>query len=378
MSDPKIKSYKNKSNLPVMVDFFCGAGGFTRGALDAGVHVICGIDCDERAKNTYEKNNKNYDGASVKFITKRLEDIRPDDLNILLKPFKKHPLIFVGCPPCQPFTNLGTEKKRSDNSKGALAIFIEFVAAFQPEFVVVENVPGIRDRKYGNIWTDALIRLENIGYSVRHEVVNAKWYGVPQTRRRTLLIASLHEKNPPWPVVKYGLDNYKKVRDALRNGVPLARLEAGEKCLKDSLHSAASLSDLNLKRIRAIKKPGGSRTDWPEELLLDCYKNFSGYTDIYGRMDWNKPSPTLTTRFNSLSNGRFGHPEEDRAITPREGALLQTFPPNYNFSDTSVNVNVRHIGNAVPPLLAKEIVAAIMKRIESCSDYVEADPDGSV
>jgi len=349
-------------SMPVVIDFYCGAGGFTRGALDAGAYVICGIDNDNRAKGTYEYNNKNINACSVPYIENSVEDIQKNYLRDLLKPFKDHPLVFVGCPPCQHFTNLGTDKTASEASKGALSAFVDHVLVFRPKYVVIENVPGIRAPKYGAVWEDAKSRLREVKYQIRDEIVDAKCFGVPQTRRRMLLVAAQNEK-PPWPKAKHGPGRYRKICDVLAK-TGLRKLRAGERDPSDPMHVAAILSETNLARIMATPKSGGNRTAWPAELQLECYKEFSGYTDVYGRMDWQKPAPTLTTRFNSLSNGRFGHPEQNRAITPREGALLQTFPKDYQFLDSSMNVNVRHIGNAVPPLLAREIVSAIIKTIE--------------
>jgi len=361
-------------NVPVIVDFYCGAGGFTRGALDAGAYVASGIDIDFRARETYEYNNKNTNGCSVLFIKKRIEDLTKKNLRDILKPFKNQPLVFVGCPPCQPFTNLGTDKTGSQGSKETLTAFINHVLYFKPRFIAVENVPGIRAPKYGKIWEKSVSRLKNTGYQVRDEIIDAKRFGVPQTRRRMFLIAAYNE-SPPWPVESHGAKRYQKVRDAL-SGKGLRRLAAGKKDPSDPMHFAARLSEKNIERIKATPKSGGSRTSWPPHLQLDCYKKFTGYTDVYGRMDWKKPAPTLTTRFNSLSNGRFGHPTQNRAITPREGSLLQTFPRDFQFLAPSINANVCHIGNAVPPLLAKAIILAIKVAIEEKPEKTEDKTGG--
>lgn len=349
--------------FPVVVDYFCGAGGFTCGALAAGAIVACGIDCEERAKPTYVGNNRNADGNPVPFILARIEDLAPQVVLEHLAPYPNHPIIFVGCPPCQPFTNLRTTKAHPASSKKALLAFVDHVEALQPDFVIVENVPGIRAGKYGAIWQESVKRLTKADYKVRYEVVNAARYGVPQKRLRTILVASKSEyEEVPWPEQTHTPETYRTVRTTFEEA-KLCALEAGQTCQSDLLHSAASLSKINLKRIRAIREPGGSRTDWPRSLWLECYRDHDGHTDVYGRMDWERPAPTLTTRFVSLSNGRFGHPVEDRAITPREGALLQTFPPRYNFLGPSRNVNVIHIGNAVPPQLAFVFIEAVKKRL---------------
>lgn len=357
---------KRRDRQLAVLDFFCGAGGFTCGALLAGAKVLCGIDCDGRARKTYQENNRNGEGPTP-FVQARVEDLDPRHLGELLEPYRDHPVLFVGCPPCQPFTNLRTSKERSASSRDALRVFIDHVVALAPDFVIVENVPGIRARKYGDLWAESLSRLRDAGYGLRTEIVNAARFGVPQKRLRTLLVAARNAE-PPWPDPTHEPSDYRTVRNAftppgLLCGTSLCQVEPGQQCEHDAQQSASLLSELNLRRIRAIRRPGGSRTEWPPDLELACYQGHEGHTDVYGRMDWDRPSPTLTTRFVSLSNGRFGHPEEHRAITPREGALLQTFPPDYRFFDASRDMNVIHIGNAVPPRLAKAFVGAIAESV---------------
>jgi len=351
-----------RSGPLVAADFFCCGGGFTCGALSAGAIVACGIDCDDRVKDTYVRNNRNPDQKRVPFVHSRVEDLGSETLFPYFASYLRNPLVFVGCPPCQPFTNLRTSKDRSVRDRDALAYFIDHVKTFRPDFVVIENVPGIRAKKYDSIWEKSVNRLRSAGYSVRYAVVNAARYGVPQKRLRTLLVACRSALGkPPWPEETHSPESYRTVKHAFSEA-DLSRLAAGETCEHDPLHTAANLSDKNLQRIAAIPRPGGSRLNWPKDLSLECYKDHEGHTDVYGRMDWNKPAPTLTTRFVSLSNGRFGHPEENRAITPREGALLQTFPPRYNFHDPlndSRDMKVIQIGNAVPPRLAEAFIRAI-------------------
>ncbi|MEM9291856.1 MAG: DNA cytosine methyltransferase [Acidobacteriota bacterium] len=349
-----------------VVDFFCGAGGFTCGSIMAGATIVGGIDCDGRAKRTYQENNSNGSGP-IPFLKSTVEELDRKSLAQILLPYGKHPILFIGCPPCQPFTNLRTDKTRSTSSRGALNSFIDHVLDFEPNFLIVENVPGIRAEE--GVWDESIERLEEAGYAVRSEVVNAARFGVPQQRYRTLMVAS-RQGQPPWPEETHSPGSYRTVRDAFEGselacGDQLCQLEPGQTCDHDPQHIAAGLSELNRQRIRAIKKPGGSRTEWPAELQLECYKDHEGHTDVYGRMDWERPSPTLTTRFVSLSNGRFGHPEEHRAITPREGALIQTFPADYQFYDDSRDKNVIHIGNAVPPLLAKAFVSALVESLRN-------------
>lgn len=360
--DPPQARYEHRS-VPVVVDYFCGGGGFTCGALNAKAIVACGIDCDERARSTYIANNRNPNGEAVPFIAARIEELDVDVVSKHLANYIGWPLIFVGCPPCQPFTNLRTTKEPAAASREALRSFMDHVQALRPDFAVVENVPGIRAVKYGQLWSDSIERLQALGYLTRFGVVNAARFGVPQKRLRTILVACKSRYDEvPWPEETHCPETYRTVRDAFGEA-KLCELEAGQTCNADPLHSAAALSELNLKRIRAIKQPGGSRTDWPDDLRLKCYLEHDGHTDVYGRMHWDRPAPTLTTRFVSLSNGRFGHPEEHRAITLREGALLQTFPPTYKFEDKSRDMNAAYIGNAVPPRLACVFIQAIKKRL---------------
>jgi DNA (cytosine-5)-methyltransferase 1 len=316
------------------------------------------VDCDPTAQTTYEKNNVNLDGSPAKFILSRVEDLDVTVTRDILAPFRNRPAVFVGCPPCQPFTKLRTDKHRSLETKAALTHFVSHVQAIVPEYVVVENVPGISAAKYGTVWSDALDRLNTAGYTVRTEVVDARSFGVPQTRRRMILVA-VKNGEPPWPEATHENGNHVTVRDALK-GARLVPLRAGQTSKSDNCHVAAALSPLNLQRILATPKSGGSRTAWPRELQLPCYHDHDGHTDVYGRMAWDRPAPTLTTRFVSISNGRFGHPTQPRAITPREGALLQTFPAWYSFEAKSRDTNVMHIGNAVPPLLAEAFMRSII------------------
>ncbi len=328
--------------------------------------MVCGIDCDGRAQKTYQENNRNGD-SPVPFLQVRIEDLSTETLAELLEPYEDHRVLFAGCPPCQPFTNLRTSKVRSASSRDALRRFVDHVVALGPDFVLVENVPGIQAKKYGNLWDESVERLRDAGYQLRSEIVNAARFGVSQKRLRTLLVAA-RGAEPPWPEPTHEPSEYRTVRDAFDEvglfcGPSLCGLETGEQCEHDAQHGASLLSKLNLRRIRAIRRPGGSRTEWPPELDLACYRGHEGHTDVYGRMDWSRPAPTLTTRFVSLSNGRFGHPKEDRAITPREGAVLQSFPPDYQFFDASRDMPVIHIGNAVPPRLAQAFVAAVAKSV---------------
>ena len=350
-----------------VADYFCGAGGFTRGALDAGAYVALAVDRDQVVEETYVHNNVNKNGRAPELILKDVHELCPSEVTKVLKSHRSanglpRPLLFIGCPPCQPFTNLKTDKKKSLPDRDAIQGFLNHVESVRPDYVVIENVPGIRLPKFGSVWEDSIKRLKQMGFKgIREMIVNAKHYGVPQSRRRVLLLAS--RKAPaPLPIPTHDKHNFVTVEDTIRH---LAPLESGERHESDPMHTASHLSALNLERIQAIKEPGGDRRCWPPRLQLECFKGRSGHTDVYGRLDWKSPAPTITTRFVSLSNGRFGHPEQDRALTPREGALLQTFPDDFDFKTKSRGDTSRLIGNAVPPKLARAVTLAIIQHFES-------------
>ena len=216
----------------------------------------------------------------------------------------------------------------------------------------VENVPGL-DTKSGSPIVKFKSFLSEQGYVFDDGVVNAKYFGVPQNRRRYVLLATRIEDSISLP--KEDKENIKTVADAIGNLKEFPAIGAGHKDSTDFMHTSAGLSELNLKRIKQTETNGGDRRAWPKELQPACYENHEGHYDVYGRMYWDKPSPAITTRFVSYSNGRYGHPEQDRAISIREGAVLQSFPLDYKFhSDSQVTIS-KMIGNAVPPELAKRV-----------------------
>ena len=334
------------------IDFFCGGGGMTRGLLDAGIQVLAGIDSNPNCHDTYEKNNHNI------YLECDICKLTPEQLKEKF-PQLNNPddVMLVGCAPCQPFSLLRREEFDEDGksiphkSVNLLTEFGRFVKAIKPAHVLVENVPGIKGK--GSTVLDSFKHmLENEGYQWDEKTLYAKDYGVPQNQRRYVLIASrLFE--PKIPNATHGkgpnLLPYRTVRQTISK---YPAIDAGETCKTISNHHSANLSELLLQRIKATPHNGGSRTDWPEDLVLKCHKTFKGHTDVYGRMKWDEPSPTLTVKCFSLSNGRFGHPEQNRAISLREAAALQTFKDNYVFYGSVQEIG-KQIGNAVPVLLAK-------------------------
>ena len=347
---------RNSNKTFKAVDFFCGAGGVTCGFKQVGIEVLGGIDIDELCKETYEKNN------NAKFINRNISKLPRHSLKKLLGviPYDDH-MIFIGCSPCQYYTNLKTDKTKSKSSRLLLEDFQDFVDYYKPGYVFIENVPGL-DTKGGSPLGKFKKFLKRNNYVFDEGILNAKYFGVPQNRRRYVLLAT----RTTWKISlpKADKSNIRTVKDAIGDITKFPPIEAGYKDTTGFHHSSAQLSNLNLKRIRSTPKDGGDRRSWAKRksLQLECYKHHSGHYDVYGRMYWNNPSPAITTRFCSLSNGRYGHPEQDRAISLREGATLQSFPLDYVFHANGQGTIAKMIGNAVPPELAKRVALSIKKQ----------------
>ena len=334
-------------------DFFCGAGGLTRGLLDAGINVIAGFDCDERYRSTYEYNN-----PGVRFIQ---ADIREMDLKDLMSKGrlrKYNDVLFAGCAPCQSFS---PQRKGNGRRHDAtlLSEFGRLVDVALPGYVLIENVPGIARVRGFSTFRRFLRILEKNRYMYVHGILDAKRYGIPQNRRRLVLLATRYLR-PSLPEPKHGtsLRPFRTVRQAISH-FPV--IGAGE-CHPDiPNHVAASVTELNLERLRYTPHDGGDRRSWPKRLRLECHKgNYKGHTDVYGRMLWDQPAPALTGRCNSISNGRYGHPEQDRAISLREAAAIQSFPDGYVFFGSNKHVALQ-IGNAVPVRLAEYLGKHFLK-----------------
>ena len=331
------------------IDFFSGAGGLTNGFMAAGISVLAGIDNDGSCKETFERNNK---GAV--FLTKDITKYTPEDLKRDLNIKKSdNNMIFAGCAPCQFWSIIRTSKEKSKKTKNLILDFQKFVEYFRPGFVVVENVPGISSKKDGPM-RNFIAALGSFGYNVARGVTDMSLYGIPQKRKRFTLLASRVSK------ISLPKSTSEKitVEDVLGAKNGFSKIEAGTKDKTDFLHTTAGLSKTNLERLRMTMKNGGDRSSWQNKKIyqLPCYASGEKkFYDTYGRMWWNKPSPTITTKFFSISNGRFAHPEENRAISLREGATLQTFPKDYEFVGKSIASVAKMIGNAVPPKFARII-----------------------
>jgi DNA (cytosine-5)-methyltransferase 1 len=338
----------------VAVDLFCGVGGLTHGLQKEGINVVAGIDNDESCEYAYEKNNNS------KFILKSIVDFSGEELNELYP--KNSVKILVGCAPCQTFSQHTLKNKNRDKDEkwGLLYEFLRLVKESKPDIVSMENVPQLRKYK---IFEDFVSGLINEGYNVNYKIVNCPKYGIPQRRVRLVLLASKIKKIGLIPETHTSKD-YLTIKILKK----LPRIKDGEADKKDALHRSWKLSSINKKRIKQSKQ-GGSWLDWDKNLILDCHKKEKGatYKAVYGRMSWDKVSPTITTQFYSYGTGRFGHPTQDRAISLREGALLQTFPKYYKFFKDEKNVSFselgRHIGNAVPVKLGRVIAKSIKEHI---------------
>lgn len=334
------------------VDFFCGGGGMTCGLRQAGINVIAGVDFDDEAKETYEYNNPG--SLFIKADVKRLRS-NFFEKNLLLTK-EDDSLIFVGCSPCQYYSAINTTKDKSAKSKNLLMSFARFVEYYKPGYVVVENVPGIMTSE-DSILPKFIKFLVKFGYdNMTYKVVDLCKYGVPQSRRRFSLIATrIHGVKLSLPIAD---ERVAVLKDFIGVEHGFQPIEAGHVDKTDFNHTTAKLSDICLKRIKKTRENGGSRLDWADdpELQLPCFVGKDKcFRDTFGRMWWDKPAPTITTKFISLSNGRFGHPSENRAISIREGATLQTFPSTYVFKTKSTAVAARLIGNAVPCEYARRL-----------------------
>lgn len=337
------------------IDFFSGAGGLTHGLKVAGIDVLAGIDNDATCKKTFEENNK---GAV--FLEKDITKYSPADLERDLRIQKNDDsMIFAGCAPCQFWSIIRTSKEKSKKTRNLIFDFQKFIEDFKPGFVIVENVPGISSKKESPMGR-FIFALENLGYNVAHDITDMSLYGIPQKRRRfTLLASRISPIFLPKPTKKR-----MTVRDVLGITNGLSKIKAGTADKSDFLHASADLSEKNIRRLRMTNKDGGDRSAWQNKTKyqLACYASGEKkFYDTYGRMWWDKPAPTITTKFFSISNGRFAHPEEDRAISLREGAILQTFPRSYKFFGTSMASIAKMIGNAVPPSFAAIIGRQIVK-----------------
>ncbi len=337
------------------IDLFCGAGGLTHGLIKSKINVVAGFDIEESCRYAYEKNNKN-----AQFINRDVSKLTAEEV-LSLYP-KGHIKLLAGCAPCQPFSTYSQGRDvQKDKKWPLLYAFSRLIREVEPELVTMENVPDVTKHE---VYHDFVSELKQLGYHVWAQQVYCPNYGIPQVRKRHVLLAS---KFGDIELIEatHNPKNYRTVKEIIGNLPPI---QAGQKNDIDPLHVSASLSALNLERIK-ISKEGGSWLDWPEKLRAECHRKESGktYGGVYARMCWDKPSPTITTQCYGFGNGRFGHPLQNRAISLREAAMLQTFPKSYKFISPDQNFHMtvvgKMIGNAVPVDLGRVIGKSLHQHV---------------
>ena len=397
------------------VDFYCGAGGSTQGLIDAGGYVVAGIDRDESNRQTYQFNNRNLTlgGGEPAFLALDIFPACPeypqgqqqevlDTLGRLVPRYRKQaagaPLLFVICAPCQSFTKyvqrrLTTQRTQSrERDLDLLSQTIGFIERFQPELIISENVASLPRGPYRIVWRAFQDELRRLGYAVEDSIVCASQFGVPQYRRRSILFAA-----KSGPAEGFRLDLAIPDRDPKARTITVCEaighlppLHAGERRSDIANHVCRNLSETNRLRLMSVK-PGETNFQFAEsdfgDLSLACHrrlaaKGIRGFGDVYTRMRPDLPAPTLTTRFHSVSNGRFGHFDEEqvRALSLHEGAILQSFREDYLFIGSSMASIARMVGNAVPPRLTAYMASWLLQTWQShgivARNYSHYQPKG--
>ncbi|MDQ2587305.1 DNA cytosine methyltransferase [Saccharothrix yanglingensis] len=341
------------------VDLFCGVGGLSYGLRESGIHIAAGLDLDPACAYPFRTN------LQAPFHQRDVCDLEAGELAAMW-PDDTRIRILAGCAPCQPFSSYRRGVDTSQERQWPLVNEVRrLIEGTMPEIVTMENVPRIGS---ASVFKDFVIQLRTLGYHVDFKSCHCPTYGVPQHRRRLVLLASLlGEIKVPKGTVSPS--EYATVRQAIHDLPPVAH---GETHPHDRFHKSRTLSETNFERIQK-STPGGTWEEWPEELRAPCHRKESGSTfrNVYARMAWDEPSPTITTMSYNFGTGRFGHPEQDRALTLREAANLQSFPSDYEFVAPNKPVQFaplgRLIGNAVPPQLAKAVGAAIVDHVKTAS-----------
>ncbi len=353
-------SHRNAS----VVDLFCGAGGLAHGFKLERFNIAAGVDVEAACRFPFEHNNESvfHEQDVRKLSARKLTAMYP----------KSGPRVLVGCAPCQPFSTYN--QKNTDGQWSLVDKFASLITETKPDVVSMENVPRLTEFGGGSLYRRFVKKLEGAGYFVTKQIVFLPDYGLAQRRTRLVVLASLHGE---WNLEKarFSESNYKTVREVIE---VMPALSAGDRHPTDRLHCTSSLSALNFRRLQA-SKPGGTWRDWEDDLRAECHHRTSGkgYGAVYGRMEWDSPSPTITTQFYGFGSGRFGHPSQDRALSLREGAMLQSFPRSYGFVSEDDRINMRTIGrligNAVPVKLGRVIARAARKHLRK--HFPDADAE---
>jgi DNA (cytosine-5)-methyltransferase 1 len=322
------------TNKYFSADLFSGVGGLTSGMHDAGFKTKIAVELEPDAVKGYELNF-----PETKVIQKDIRKIEVTEVQELLGNQPLH--LLAGCPPCQGFSAIRKLNRKAsvrDERNSLVEEYFKMVSELKPLTIMMENVPGLKDYY---LFKDIVKRLHKLGYNPKVDVVNVKDYGVPQNRKRLIMVGSLLGNLEIAP----GTKEKRTVRSEIEHLPPPD--EANDPLQK----IVANHTEKVMERIRLTPKDGGSRKDLPKEYLLDCHsKKNIGFNDVYGRLRWDDYSTTITGGCLNPSKGRFLHPEQDRVITPREAALLQSFPENYRFpTDIPKSSLALLIGNALPP-----------------------------
>ena len=330
------------------IDLFAGCGGLSEGLKQAGFRTVAACEIDPIAVATYKLNH-----PDVTVFEQDIRKLNPSEIKKLLKGEPLH--LLAGCPPCQGFSSLrrlNRIKSVRDNRNSLVEEYYRFVRVLKPLTIMMENVPGLRN--YFK-FEDMVNKLERLGYELDIDVVNVADYGVPQRRKRLILVGSMLDKINIAPKI-----NLKRTVKMC-----IGAIESIKKT-KDPLHKlVATHSEKIIKMIKKIPKDGGSRTDLPKRFILNCHKKPNvGFNDVYGRLKWNDYSSTITGGCLNPSKGRFLHPTKNRCISAREAALLQTFPRRYKFAKNASKTEIAlMIGNALPPEFCKQQSINILKHL---------------
>lgn len=363
--------------VPTAAELFAGGGGLAQGLRNAGVRPVAAVELDSYAADVFAANH-----PDVELFRRDVREVSGSEL--LAASSSGHVDILAACPPCQGFSTLTTKYHRMDYRADPRNFLVGEVARItrelQPSALMLENVPGLAGR--GKPILDGLIEeLERDGYLVNWSVLQVADFGVPQTRRRLVLLAGKGFSIPmPDPTHSQhgrdGLPPWRTLRDALTISAEPVRIDVA--MAKGGFHAVdwhiiRKLGQANLQRLRHAL-PGQGRGKLPRKLRPDCHRNSDdGFTNTYGRMTWDQPSSTITAGCLSPSKGRFGHPEELRTISLREAALLQTFPSSYKFVGDKIDAACSVVGNALPCLFAEAIARRVVRSIDRTRTWVSSD-----
>ena len=349
-----------------VIDLFCGIGWITRWFVNEGFNVVAGIDFVESCRFGYEKNNN-----GAKFIHKDIREVTWEELDELYSE-DCDVKVLVWCAPCQPFSWMNSNKvdyyfdPQKANTRSPLDKFAELIEKTQPDIVSMENVANLANMEKYPAFKHFLDVLEKNWYKYDYQIVDTSTYWIPQKRKRLVLLASKF-----WDIklIDSTWEKPMTLREAIGH---LPKIWIGETHSEDLYHRTQEMSTLNKKRIKYIPKNWWNLKWAPDYLIPECHKKLSGKTyssSVYARMKWDEPSPTLTTQCLWIWNGRYEHPEQDRAISLREAAIIQTFPQDYEFVEDTSNYCLRevvkYIGNAVPVRLGQVIAKSIRMHINS-------------